>query len=103
MYTHSPITADPSRRDFRFGDDAHESVLPHMVQACGIELETEPPYLRLRDQQWAFMVTGFSKCIDSFFGFGLFKIARSSGVFPLELADTFERVMREEGRVEIRA
>jgi hypothetical protein len=81
-----------------FEESRHKTVLAHMVQAYGIKLEPEPEYRRPKDPEWAFMVTGFSECIDSFFGFGLFEIARSSGFFPLPLVDTFEPVMREEGR-----
>ena len=76
----------------------HKVVLSDMVQAYGIELEPEPPYPRPRDPEWAFVRTGYSECIDSFFGFGLFKLAKDSGFFPPELVDTFEPVMREEGR-----
>jgi hypothetical protein len=81
-----------------FEESRHKLVLANMVEAYGIKLDPEPAYRRPKDPEWAFMVTGYSECIDSFFGFGLFEIARSSGFFPTELVDTFEPVMREEGR-----
>jgi hypothetical protein len=76
----------------------HKVVLADMVQAYGIQLAPEPEYKRPRDPEFAFMRTGYSECIDSFFGFGLFRIAKDSGFFPPELVETFEPVMREEGR-----
>jgi hypothetical protein len=76
----------------------HKDVLSNLVQAYGIALQPEPAYMPPRDAEWAFMVTGYSECIDSFFAFGLFEIARRSGYFPPALVDTFEPVMQEEGR-----
>jgi hypothetical protein len=81
-----------------FEESRHKVVLANMVEAYGIALDPEPVYKRPKDPEWAFLVTGYSECIDSFFGFGLFEIARTSGFFPAELVDTFEPVMREEGR-----
>jgi hypothetical protein len=81
-----------------FEEGRHKEVLAHLVAAYGIPLAPDPPVPPPRDRQWAFMVTGFSECIDSFFAFGLFALARRSGFFPEALVDTFEPVMQEEGR-----
>src|SRR4051794_6501978 len=81
-----------------FEERRHKHVLHNMVGAYGVKLAPEPEYIVPRDPEWAFMVTGYSECTDSFFAFGLFETARRSGFFPPELVDTFEPVMREEGR-----
>jgi hypothetical protein len=76
----------------------HKTVLSNLVQAYGIALEPEPEYIEPTDTEWAYLVTGFSECIDSFFAFGLFEVAKRSGFFPPDLVDTFEPVMQEECR-----
>jgi hypothetical protein len=81
-----------------FEEGRHKEVLSNLVEAYGIRLAPEPEYRRPRDPEWAFMVTGFSECIDSFFAFGLFALAKRSEFFPPALVDTFEPVMQEEGR-----
>jgi hypothetical protein len=81
-----------------FEERRHRHVLSNLVEAYGIKLAPEPVYERPRDPEWAFMVTGYSECIDSFFAFGLFETAKQSGYFPPELVDTFEPVVHEEGR-----
>jgi hypothetical protein len=79
-------------------ENRHKEVLSHLVRAYGIELDVEPPYLTPRDREFAFLVTGYSESIDSFFAFGLFELARRSGFFPPELVETFEPVIQEECR-----
>lgn len=76
----------------------HKEVLSNLVQAYGIRLDPEPAYIDPRDSEWAYLVTGFSECIDSFFAFGLFELAKRSGFFPADLVDTFEPVIQEEAR-----
>jgi len=94
--------ADPLLREAvaldGFEEGRHKEVLSNLVGAYGIQLVPEPEYRRPRDPEWAFMVTGFSECIDSFFAFGLFALTQRSRFFPPDLVDTFEPVMQEEAR-----
>jgi hypothetical protein len=100
--TYGEDIADPLLKEAvdmnAFEESRHKVVLANMVGFYGIQLDPEPEYRTPNDPEWAFMVTGYSECIDSFFGFGLFDLAKQSGFFPAELVDTFEPVMREEGR-----
>jgi hypothetical protein len=85
--------------DMDGGEEArHKVVLSKLVEAYGIKLAPEPAYEAPKDAEWAWLVTGYSECIDSFFAFGLFEVAKRSGYFPPELVETFEPVMQEEGR-----
>ncbi|KUZ77026.1 aminomethyltransferase [Burkholderia ubonensis] len=85
--------------DMDGGEEArHKVVLSKLVEAYGIKLAPEPAYPAPKDAEWAWMVTGFSECIDSFFAFGLFRSAQRSGYFPEALVETFEPVIQEEGR-----
>jgi hypothetical protein len=81
-----------------FEEGRHKQVLSRLVEAYAIRLAPEPEYHRPSNPEWAWMVTGFSECIDSFFAFGLFAIAKTSTFFPPELVETFEPVMQEEAR-----
>ena len=100
--SYAAILRDPLLREAvemnAFEEGRHKRVLANLVAAYGITLAPEPEYKTPRDPEWAFMLTGYSECIDSFFAFGLFESARRSGYFPPELVDTFEPVMQEEAR-----
>jgi hypothetical protein len=99
---YAAITVDPLLRKAielnAFEEGRHKHVLSNLVAAYGIALAPEPEYVVRGDPEWAFMVTGYSECIDSFFAFGLFETARRSGFFPSELVETFEPVIHEEAR-----
>jgi hypothetical protein len=102
VMSYAEMLADPLLREAvtlnGFEEGRHKQVLANMVTAYGIRLAPEPEYHRPRRPRWAFVVTGLSECIDSFFAFGLFAVARQSRFFPPELVDTFEPVMQEEAR-----
>jgi hypothetical protein len=102
MLSYAYGLADPAWREAielnGWEEGRHKTVLSNLVAAYGITLEPEPDYAPPRNAEWAYLVTGFSECIDSFFAFGLFAMAQRSGFFPPELVDTFEPVMQEECR-----
>jgi len=76
----------------------HRDVLSRLVAAYDIKMQPDPVYELPKDREWGFMVTGYSECVDSFFAYGLFEMAKRSGYFPPELVETFEPVVQEEGR-----
>jgi hypothetical protein len=100
--TFAERVGDPLLRqalDMDAGEEArHKIVLGKLVETYGIPLVPEPDYEVPKDPEWAWLVTGYSECIDSFFAFGLFDVAKRSGYFPEGLVQTFEPVMQEEAR-----
>ena len=79
-------------------ESRHRDVLSRLVAAYNIPMQPEETYQLPKDAEWGFMVTGYSECMDSFFAYGLFEMARRSGFFPIDLVETFEPVVQEEGR-----
>lgn len=102
MAAYAEVIKDPDMRDAisrnAWEENRHKEVLSRMVEHYGIKLGIEPPYVEPKDTEWAYLVTGFSECWDSFFAFGLFALAEKAGLFPRELIETFEPVMQEECR-----
>lgn len=92
-----PEMADAIARN-AWEENRHKEVLADLVKFYGIPLAQEQEYKVPKDAEWAYMVTGFSECWDSFFAFGLFAVAQKSGFFTKELIETFEPVMQEECR-----
>jgi hypothetical protein len=102
MTAYAHMLADPEWRaaieQNGWEEGRHKEVLAKLVSFYGIPLEPEPRYVPPRDPEWAYLVTGYSECVDSFFAFGLFELARRSSFFPPELVETFEPVIQEEAR-----
>jgi hypothetical protein len=95
-------TIDPLIREAialnAFEEGRHKLVISNMLQFYDIPIKPEQPYRAARDAEWSFIRTGYGECFDSFFAFGLFRMAQDSGYFPPELVEVFEPVVQEEAR-----
>jgi hypothetical protein len=80
-----------------FEEMRHARLLVELTSHYRIPVETPPPFMP-RSLENEFLFAGFGECFDSFFAFGLFALARQSGLFSAALMDVFEPVMQEEAR-----
>jgi hypothetical protein len=76
----------------------HAELLRIMIRRYGIEAAEQPLEPLGEDVETAFIDFGFGECVDSFLGFGVFKIAREAGFLPEPMFAIFDRLMHEETR-----
>jgi hypothetical protein len=102
MQAIADTTADPLIREAialnAFEERRHKVVLENMIRFYGIAIEPDESFVPPPDPEWSYLCTGYGECFDSFFAFGLFRLARDSGFFPAELIEVFEPVIQEEAR-----
>jgi hypothetical protein len=76
----------------------HAELIRVMIERYGIDAKELPLQTLPADIETAFKDFGFGECVDSFLGFGVFKIARTSGFLPDSMFAIFETLMYEETR-----
>jgi len=79
-----------------YEEDRHGRMLATLVERYGLDGKAEPaaPY----GGRQAFIDFGYNECLDSFAGFGIFRIARQVNFVPEALTSLFARVLYEEAR-----
>jgi hypothetical protein len=80
-----------------YEEERHAHLLDHLLKFYDIPFPDEKAQ-KPRDAEWGFMRMGYGECFDSFFAFGLFKVASDTGFFPRPLTEVFDGVMQEEAR-----
>ena len=79
-----------------YEEDRHGRMLATLVERYQLDGKADPPAPYGGRQ--AFIDFGYNECLDSFFGFGVFRIARQVRLFPEALTSLFTRVLYEEAR-----
>jgi hypothetical protein len=80
-----------------YEEERHAALLDHLLRHYEIP-HPDDPAEKPRDAEWGFMRMGYGECFDSFFAFGLFRLAADTGFFPAPLVTIFDGVMQEEAR-----
>ncbi|MSP94870.1 MAG: ferritin-like domain-containing protein [Alphaproteobacteria bacterium] len=76
----------------------HAELIREMIRRYGIDAQELPMEQLSADVETAFKDFGFGECVDSFLGFGVFKMARQSSFLPESMFEIFDVLMYEETR-----
>jgi hypothetical protein len=76
----------------------HANLIRVMIDKYGLDAPERPMEDLGTDIETRFKDFGFGECLDSFLGFGLFKIAWQAEFLPREILQIFETLMFEETR-----
>jgi hypothetical protein len=97
-----PLEPDPLLREAialqGYEEGRHSALLDEMLRHYDIPMPDVKVDPQRGDPLWNFMRVGYGECFDSFFAFGLYMLARDSGLFPPPLLKTMEPIVQEEAR-----
>lgn len=79
-----------------YEEDRHARMIATLSQRYGLDARPTEPTLHPGRRQ--FIDFGYEECLDSFLGFGVFRLAREVQFLPDSLISLFARVMIEEAR-----
>ncbi|MBV8364626.1 MAG: ferritin-like domain-containing protein [Candidatus Eremiobacteraeota bacterium] len=92
--------SDPIIRDAialqGYEEERHARMIATLVDRYQLHATREEP--SVTPTRRAFIDFGYNECLDSFFGFGIFRLAREARILPENLTSLFSRVLYEEAR-----
>ena len=92
--------SDPIVRDAialqGYEENRHARMIATLVDRYQLHATREEP--SANPTRRAFIDFGYNECLDSFFGFGIFRLAREARILPESLTSLFSRVLYEEAR-----
>lgn len=79
-----------------YEEDRHGRILRCMIDRYGIKVAPQVP--ADKPTRSAFIDFGYNECVDSFAGFGIFRLAREARILPESLTALFVPLLVEEAR-----
>jgi hypothetical protein len=79
-----------------YEENRHGRILQCMIERYGLNVKPEVP--TKEPNRRAFVAFGYDECVDSFAGFGIFRLARDARILPEALTSLFVRLLVEEAR-----
>jgi hypothetical protein len=74
----------------------HGRILECLIERYGLSVKPNVP--KQQPVRRAFLDFGYNECVDSFAGFGIFRLARDARILPESLTSLFSQVIVEEAR-----
>jgi hypothetical protein len=79
-----------------YEEGRHGRILQCLVERYGLHVTPNVP--KQSPTRGAFIAFGYNECVDSFAGFGIFRLARDARILPEALTSLFTRLLVEEAR-----
>jgi hypothetical protein len=79
-----------------YEEERHGRILRCMIERYGLHVTPEVP--KMEPTRAGFVDFGYNECVDSFAGFGIFRLARNARILPEALTSLFSRLLIEEAR-----
>jgi len=79
-----------------YEEDRHGRILKCLIDRYGLRVTPNVP--KQVPTRGAFVDFGYNECVDSFAGFGIFRLARDARILPEALTSLFTRLLVEEAR-----
>ncbi len=79
-------------------EERHGRLIEYLIKYYDIELKPIPETVISNNIEDEFITFGFTECLDSFFAFGMFGIARQAKFLPDPFFQIFDPILDEEAR-----
>ncbi|MGA7932219.1 MAG: ferritin-like domain-containing protein [Kovacikia sp.] len=76
----------------------HARLIEYLIRRYDVKITEPPAPVVPANIETAFIDFGFGECLDTFFAFGLFELARQANYFPGALFTIFDPIIHEEAR-----